>query len=144
MFWMWGAKALTRLRICTDSARTFNKKLTSDCMSTSTKRTYVLCWIAQARRGICTRSVRLIFFIDVRIFKRIPNYVITSMRRFRVGTIRTPWKITYQQYWISRNITNLYQVSIRWWPASMVNGVARTQERWNSYARQMETMVLCN
>ena len=44
-FWMWGTNALTRLRICADSPEllllaqcTCNKKLTNDCMSTSSKR----------------------------------------------------------------------------------------------------------
>ena len=74
-----------------------------------------------------------LFFIDVRILKRIPNYVITSMRRFRVGDIRTPWKITKYRVSISNTgspeTSQIYQVSIRWWPASMVNGVARTLKK---------------
>ena len=33
---------------------------------------YVSCGLAQARRGICTRSVRLIFFIDLRVLNVYP------------------------------------------------------------------------
>ena len=109
--------------------------------------TYVSCWVAQARRGICTRSVRLIFLLTYVFlkFKRIPNYVITSMRRFRVGDMRTPWKMTKYRVSISNTgfpeTSQIYQVSIRWLPASMVNGLARMQERWKGDARQMETTI---
>ena len=130
---MWGAKALTRLRICTDSpellllAHAIRNSLTIAC--------HVLMFHAEEHRlgEAYALDQFALFFIDVRILKRIPNYVITSMRRFRVGDIRTPWKITKYRVSISNTgspeTSQIYQVSIRWWPASMVNGVARTLKK---------------
>ena len=64
----------TRLSFCCshnhDNAHAIRNSPTIACLRLLN--VYVLCGVAQARRGICTRSVRLIFFIDVRVLDVFP------------------------------------------------------------------------
>ena len=78
------AFAQTRLSFCcSHNAHAIRNSPTIACLHLLN--IYVSCGVAQARRGICTRSVRLVFFIDVRVLD-----VYQIMQSPALGDIRTP------------------------------------------------------